>query len=133
MSLKIRQDRHRCEGQGCNNSFFGDDVQIAEQDVAHHLAVDFGDQRDGSKPASTQGIDQASLTILSECKAIRLANGVVVLFFLRPNKNRHGNERFARAHDDRPMATFRNILKVKARNDSGVRKTEGEAWELGNR
>ena len=68
--------------------------------MADHLATDFGNQGHRSKSASTQSIDQASFTILSEGKAIHLANGLVVQFILNTNEKRYSDERLARSDDD---------------------------------
>jgi microcystin degradation protein MlrC len=101
LTLKVWQHRHRSKGQCLHIAFVRADVQTAEHDVADHPTTDFGDQRHKSKTASTQSIDQASLTILPESKPIHLANGIVVLIFLGPNINRHGDECLARLDDDR--------------------------------
>ena len=100
MSLKLRHDRHRSPGQCCHDACGGNDVQIAEHDVADHLAVDLGNQRNRSKTTSTQGIDQASLGFLTECKPVHLSNSIKVLVVLKTNEHRNGNKRLPRSHDN---------------------------------
>lgn len=72
LSLEVRQHGHRCKGQSRHGSVSGENVQIAERDVADHLDADLSNQRYRSVSAGTASIDQAGLGLLPECKLVYL-------------------------------------------------------------
>ena len=56
----------------------GEDWQIAEEDVAHHVAANLCDQREPRMAAGAEGIHEHGLIILPKGQAVDLADGLVI-------------------------------------------------------
>ncbi len=80
--LVRRDDRQRSQGQGVDLPAGREDWQLAEQDVADDLSLDFGDCRDPEISLSPQVIDQSSFVLSTERQPVDFTDGVEVGWLL---------------------------------------------------
>jgi hypothetical protein len=89
--LMRRQDRHRRQGKALNLMARRiADADAREQDMAHDLIVDHGDQgkRGNKSIALSQGIDKYRLVILAESSLVELVDGGLIGRLFLPDRDR---------------------------------------------